>query len=301
MKKDDFTKPVVKIPVIVVLTTIISIFVSSLGDWDPSQDGFTWKIVFLALSVIAYIAAMIFFATEEINQRRALGIYKSQVNTFENLMIGIISICGTNASDINKLIHNINETKTIDRTVWNFDRSCMAACEHIYNNICELGGSKKYEVAYVKLVENDFYQNKVQMIAYANQNMHKPSVYNKKRLFKGIETSSAFHDLCLFHKAKSDNDIRFTKEEVNEVFQHSSKGNENIEKYQFYIGIPVFCDNRKMVGLLEVVGFDDTKLGCLTRQEMEEKANKYLVPYANMILLLHKMEKALFAGTAYSV
>lgn len=171
MKKDVFTKPVVKIPVIVVLTTIISIFVSSLGDWDPSQDGFIWKIVFLALSVIAYIAAMIFFATEEINQRRALGIYKSQVNTFENLMIGIISICGTNASDINK----------------------------------------------------------------------------------------------------------------------------------FFVGIPVFCDNRKMVGLLEVVGFDDDRLGCLTREEMEEKVNKYLVPYANMLLLVHKMEKALFAGTAYSV
>lgn len=301
MKKDDFTKPVVKIPVIVVLTTIISIFVSSLGDWDPSQDGFIWKILFLALSVIAYIAAMIFFATEEINQRRALGIYKSQVNTFENLMIGIISICGTNASDINKLIHNINETKTIDRTVWNFDRYCMAACNIIYNNICGLGESKKYEVAYVKLVESEYKQNKVQMIAYANQNMHKPSLYNRKRIFREIDVNSAFHDLCLFKKGKSDNDIRFTKEEVNEVFKHNTKGNNNIDKYHFFVGIPVFCDNRKMVGLLEVVGFDDDRLGCLTREEMEEKVNKYLVPYANMLLLVHKMEKALFAGTAYSV
>ena len=301
MKKEKFTKPIIKIPVIVVLTTLSSIIVSLLGNWDPSQDGFIWKIISLVFTVLLYIAAMIFFTTDEVNQRRVLGIYKRQVDTFENLMKSIISICGTNAAEINETIHNINETKTIDLKVWNFDKSCKAACEHIYNNICELGGSKKYEVAYVKLVENDFYQNKVQMIAYANQNMHKPSVYNKKRLFKGIETSSAFHDLCLFQKAKSDNDIRFTKEEVNEVFQHSSKGNENIEKYQFYIGIPVFCDNRKMVGLLEVVGFDDTKLGCLTRQEMEEKANKYLVPYANMILLLHKMEKALLAGTSYSI
>ena len=53
-----------------------------------------------------------------------------------------------------------------------------------------------------------------------------------------------------------------------------------------------------MIGLLEVIGFDDTKLGCVTREEAEEITNKYLVPYANVFLLLHKMEKALLAGTS---
>ena len=64
-----------------------------------------------------------------------------------------------------------------------------------------------------------------------------------------------------------------------------------------YVGIPVFCDDDKMVGLLEIVGLDDTKFRCKSKDEVEEIVNKFLVPYANVFLLLQKLEKALLAGT----
>lgn len=298
MKKGFLTRPPVKITIVSILTIIISILVSLLGTWDKNQANFVMKLICFFACVVLYIGLMIFYTTDEVNHRRLLEVYKGRIDTFEDLVISIISICETNATDINKSIHHINEAKTIDLNIWSFDKSCKEICEHVFNNVCKLGNSKRYGVAYVKLLESDTNQDRVQMIAYANQNRHKPSVFNVKRQFKDINPENAFHDLCLFREAKSDNDIRFSQEEVDAVFAHTSKGNKNKGKYHFYIGIPVFCDNRKMIGLLEVIGFDDTKLGCITREEAEEITNKYLVPYANVFLLLHKMEKALLAGTS---
>ena len=145
---------------------------------------------------------------------------------------------------------------------------------------------------YVKLVEDDGVEDKVEMIAYANQNRHKPSILGRKRKFKDIDTSSAYHDLRLFNEAKSDNSIYMGASEVDKVFVR------NGGKHHLYIGIPVFCDSKKMIGLLEVVGLDDSMLGCTSREELDEATNKFLVPYANVFLLLHKMEKALLVGTA---
>ena len=298
MKKGFLTRPPVKVTLIAILTTGISVLVSLLGDWDKTQANFVIKLISFFACVLLYIGLTVFYTTDEVNHRRLLEVYKGQIDTFEDLMISIISICETNATDINKSIHHVNEAKTIDLNIWSFDKSCKEICEHVFNNVCKLGNSKRYGVAYVKLLESDADQGKVQMIAYANQNRHKPSVFNVVRQFKNINPENAFHDLCLFREAKADNDIRFSQEEVDEVFAQTSKGNKNKGKYHLYIGIPVFCDNRKMIGLLEVIGFDDTRLGCATREEAEEIANKYLVPYANVFLLMHKMEKALLAGTS---
>jgi len=299
MLKNFFTRPPVKAIVIFLLTTGISVLVSMLGNWDKTQAHFWIKLSAFIICVVLYIGLAILYTTEEVNRRRLLEVFKRQIDTFEDLMVSIISICQMNASDINKSIHFVNDTQTIDLNIWSFDKSCTELCEHIYNSICRLGNSKKYGVAYVKLVENDPKQDKVQMIAFSNQNKHKPAVFNKVRQFKDIDPENAFHDLCLFRDAKADNDIRFTQDEVDTVFAQTAKGNKNKGKYHIYIGIPVFCDNRKMIGLLEIVGFDDTRLGCITREEVEEITNKYLVPYANVFLLLHKMEKALLAGTTH--
>ena len=132
------------------------------------------------------------------------------------------------------------------------------------------------------------------MFEYANQNRQAPSVYDKPRQFKDIDIKTAYHDVKLFSEGKSDIDIRMGVKEVDDVFLRG-RG-----KYHLYIGIPVFCDDKKMIGLLEVIALDETMLGCTTKEELEEIVSKYLVPYANIFLLMHKMEKALLVGTSKS-
>lgn len=149
------------------------------------------------------------------------------------------------------------------------------------------------------MIEDERSENEVEMIAYANQNHHQPTIFKLKRNFKNIDKKNSYHDLCLFAERKADSDIRFGIDEVNEVFAYDSKEKaaKNHNKYHLYVGIPVFCDDDKMVGLLEIVGLDDTKFRCKSKDEVEEIVNKFLVPYANVFLLLQKLEKALLAGT----
>lgn len=110
-----------------------------------------------------------------------------QVDTFEDLVISIISICETTASDVNTCIHLVNERHIIDPNIWNYEKACKLVCERIYDNICRLSGSKKYGVAYIRLVEGGNIEDEVEMIAYANQNRHKPTIFKKRRKFKGVD------------------------------------------------------------------------------------------------------------------
>lgn len=298
-------KPWVKTVILTLLTTAISVLVGMLGNWDVHQQAFLGKVIMLIVTVILYIVALIWYATVEVNRRRSLEVLERQVDAFTDLVINIIYTCGTNAADINKCIHHVNQAKVIDTNIWNFKDSCSQLCRLIYMSLFKMGKSRECAVAYVALDEDSRYEDTVRMIAYANKNMNAPSVYNRPRQFtSACEDSGAYHDLKLFCKGSrkeqgwANRDVRWGAEEVEEVFCYASLEEEAEHKglYQLYIGIPVICDDRKMVGLLEVVGMDNTKFGCLTKKELEEVVDKLLVPYANIFLLLHKMEKALFAG-----
>ena len=49
-----------------------------------------------------------------------------------------------------------------------------------------------------------------------------------------------------------------------------------------------------MIGLLEITCLNETYLA-VSERELKEIASKYFVPYTFLILLLHKLEKALLA------
>lgn len=303
--KGFLMKPWVKTIIITLLTTAVSVLVGMLGNWDSSQNAFWAKIIALVIIVVLYTVALIWYATAEVNRRRTMEVLEKQVEAFTDLVINVVSACGSNAADINTCIHRVNETKEIDPNIWNFRKSSRTLCSQIYMSLCRLGGSRDCAVAYVALDEGTGHDDTARMIAYANKNMNAPSVYNRPRQFTGAcDDDNAYHDLKLFCKGsgaglgRTNNDIRWGVAEVEKVFRYATpeEAAKHKGRYHSYIGIPVICDNRKMVGLLEVVGMDDSRFGCLTKKELEEVADKLLVPYANLFLLLHKMEKALFAG-----
>ena len=49
-----------------------------------------------------------------------------------------------------------------------------------------------------------------------------------------------------------------------------------------------------MVGLFEIICLNKTKLGD-TKEEIEEIVSRYFIPYSFLLLVLHKLEKALLA------
>ena len=296
-------KPPVKNIILAALTLVISFLVGSLGSWNPKQNRFMLKVVGLVLISIGYLCILGMYTACEVNDRRENGILRKNVSTFENIMSSIITICQKSASAITRCIHQINETKTVSLNIWSFNTASMELCTCVYNVLCNLETpsvheSKNFEVVYIRLCEDNNPSNKVLACGFANQGLHAPTIINKERSFAKKIDASQYHDLNLFTKNRADINIVYGQEEVDKVFNYNTgeKRSASRDKYGLFIGIPVFCDSKKMVGLLEVTCPSPYQLG-QSEKEVKEIANKYLVPYANMFLLLHKMEKALLAGT----
>lgn len=294
--KKILQKPQVKNLILGILVIIIGALCSSLGSWDNIDKTFCIKAGIAILLTIIYGILLVLYSTWEINERSIRGIFENRVKVYEEIMSGIDNICKETSNEVNSLIHNIIEEGKIDIKIWNFDKACMSVCKHIYNLLCHLNdNSKDFGVAYIRLEENAKPEIEIRMNAFANKNMQKPSIYNKKRrIDEDIDTN--YHDVDLFRLGKSDMDILIGEDNINNVFSYTRKGSreENRGKYNQYIAIPVFCNDTKMIGLLEIVCLNNTQLGS-SKNEIEELASKYIVPYSYLMLLLHKLEKALTA------
>ena len=291
-------RPVVKNILLSVWVIIIGGICSALGSWDyKTDDYFEIKIVLLLFFGITYIVMLAYYVTREVNVNKALSVIKRQNRAFEEAMIGIISICQQNSQNVNKIIHEVIEEGRINLNIWNFDIGCHLICENIYKLLCKLNGeSKDFAVSYVRLDESEDEENVVYMSAFYNQNLSVPTVHKIRRK---IDDENGYYDAELFKRNKSDIEIVMGKEEIQQLFSYKSKESrkKNKDKYNQYIAIPVICskDNGgKMVGLLEIICLHNTELA-KTENEIREIVSKFFVPYAYLLLLLHKLEKAIMA------
>ena len=292
--KEKLVRPLPKAIILGALTTVIGLLPSILG--INGVDTSHWKYVVLVGTAIIYFILLAFYATYETNSRRAVAEREKQIGAHKSLAVNTIDICRRTASKITKCIHGIEDKGEIDLALWNFDTACLEMCGFIYKVVNELCDNKNFEVTYIKLIEGNTQKREVIMNSFANEGMHSPTIYNKSRMVNPIESHGDYHDVDLFRQNKSDIDIRIDPDEVNAVFGYSSKQHreDNHKKYHSYIGIPVFCNDEKMIGLLQVVALHQAQFG-VTKEEVEEMAKKFLVPYSYLFLLLHKLEKALIA------
>lgn len=292
--KDFFNKPQVKNILLAIPGIIIGALCSALGSWENRDKSFWIKVAFAILFLIIYIILLIFYSTNEVNERRIKKILEEQIKAYEEVMTSIDNICKQSSNGVNAVIHDILDKGVFDYKLWNFDKACMLTCSHLYNLLVQLsGGNRNFAIAYIKLIENEKPETKIKMCGFANQNMHKPSIYGKSRCFN-TDDDRSYHDADLFKTGKSDIEIMIGSDKINDAFSYSTKQSriKNKEKYNQYIAIPVFCDDTKMIGLLEIVCLNETTLAS-TEEELMDLASKYFVPYSYLMLLLHKMEKAL--------
>lgn len=292
--KDFFNKPQIKNILLAIPGIIIGALCSALGSWENRDTAFWIKVILAIIFFIIYIILLVFYSTNEVNERRIKKILEEQIKAYEEVMTSIDNICKQSSSGVNTVIHDILEKGIFDYKIWNFDKACMLTCSHLYSLLVQLsGGNRNFAIGYIKLEENEKPETKIRMCGFANQNMHKPSIYGKPRYFN-TDDDRNYHDTDLFKAGKSDIEIIIGSDKINDVFSYSTKQSriKNKEKYNQYIAIPVFCDDIKMIGLLEIVCLNETTLAA-TEDELMDLASKYFVPYSYLMLLLHKMEKAL--------
>ena len=291
--KEFLNRPFVKSFILGMLTLYIGGVCSALGTWDFANDKtIQIKIVMLVIGIFLYIIALAYYSVYEINMNKVVRLYKMQNGAFEDLMSGIMSSCKYCANGANEIIHAIVNSGEADLKVWNFDKACQWVCDNVYDLLCKLGEGREFEVIYDRLVEDRKPEELIYTNAYANKNKRKPSIYLQKRKF----VEDDYHDSELFRAGESDLEVVIGTDEIDKIFGHRSKDkrNKNKNKYSQYIAIPVLCNDEKMVGLFEIICLNNTKLGD-TKEEVEEIVSRYFIPYSFLLLVLHKLEKALLA------
>lgn len=297
--KEWLIKPIVKACLMGGMTVFIGI-VGSLIGIVPNQYRIP-SILLVCILFFLYLVLIIFYNTSEINYVNKCKTLERQNKTFEFAMISLVSIFQQSSRNANKLIHEIVNKGKVNLNSWNFDLAAHLVCEKIFNMLCKLDEKcTDFDVGYIRLDESESTNNIIYMNAYANRPMTLPTVFLKKR---DITEPHAYHDAQLFLKSIADIEILMDEDEIAKVFEYrNSISRNNSKKYTQYIGIPVLCasDNgSKMVGLLEISCLNGHKLST-DINVVREMAEKYFMPYAQLLLLLHKLEKALLAVPAGS-
>ncbi len=291
--KKSYQKPIWKVIITGILTIAISISLAVLDDWNPEQNNFILKIFcFLIFSVldIIYLALC---TIEDLRKKALISEIERQLVAYETALTGIIQVSQQNATNLNDCIHEYMDTNKINSHAWNYKNVCYELCKIIYLFVCDLSKSKECEIAYVRLDENT--TDEISMYAYKNHTDQAPKLLNKKRSFLD-DTSLQYFDMKMFKECINETKVLYGSDAINIHFYRTpDERKEKPNKYNQHISIPVFCDNKKMVGLLEITCLDKCSLGN-SENEVKDVANRYFVPYANIFLLLHKADKALHLG-----
>lgn len=284
---NSLKKPQIKTPLLGGLTVLIGISTNFSG-WNSASE----KSFLLLLIVIGtiYLALLGFYAKEETNNNKVLELLNNEVSSYEEICISSISIIEETANDLNNIIYNLQKKEEIDLRIWNFDKACKLICMQIFLFLNKATKKKNYLVNYVK-IDITGEAESIILNAYANRDRSKPSIFGKKRKFSD---ENGYYDTVLFNKNESDIVTECDKEVLNKMFKEG-KGRDK-QKYEQYIGIPVFCNDTKMIGLLQVLSVKDGSLG-KNKDELKEFASKYLIPYTKLFLLAYKIEKLILCNS----
>lgn len=293
--QNHLLRPRIRVIITGILTIAVGISSAVLGNWDSNQNYYALKIISFFAASATQILYLVLCAAQEVKEKLLLSEYKRQLTAYETALSGITCISQSNASDLNTCIHHFEENHNISNDVWNYKKVCYQLCQVIYNFACKLTDNQECEVAYVKL--NEQVDGEISMFAYANFNNQTPVLLNEKRNFKDQTSSQIqYYDMHLFQENINQTKILFGSDKINNLFYRTPEEREKFpNKYNQFIGIPVFCDDQKMVGLLEISFLNNCSLG-KNDEVIRDIANRYFVPFSNLFLLLHKTNKALHLG-----
>ena len=309
--KAFFSRPMVKAAVIGILTAIFGV----LCNWTVGTGVLLRWIIFIAFSILN-IVILCLYANAEKSTSQKIAELEGQLTVikrekadlvftneaFSSAMQGIAAVCKYSSKNANIQIHEIIERMRIDCKAWNFDLASDTVCAALYDNVIQKLGIPKandgivdVEVAYVKLIEDGsgtqekMTEKHISLCGYHHPTRSGPTIRGKSRLVE----KDAYHDASLFLSASDQLDIQPDASAVCSVFK-----NGDGKDYSQYLGIPVFCltqrKTSKMVGLLQIVCHGDSILA-KSANEIKTLANTFFIPYAYLLLLLYKMDKALRA------
>jgi hypothetical protein len=229
---------------------------------------------------------------KENQELKAVNEHLKLQNKSHMLMINTVS-CFTEiwSKNINSFANDVKRKGTALEKYWDKRTLYDSICEKCRDTIEAYVGnddSTRISVGFIEYTM-DGKEEWISFIAHSNPESTKPSAYGKKEKLSECN----YHYAQLIKDRYSDVEVACNNEEVLRIF-NSINGNSDLSKYTQYIAIPVFCSQKKMLGILQIV----TRKGYViieNKDLLKTYAESNLMIYANLIVLIDKIGKGLYA------
>ena len=191
------------------------------------------------------------------------------------------------SAGLNKIARDIESSGIVPGDRWTFDDASTEVCNSIMTFIKHYCKAS-VNVNYVRTI--DPAGKIVKMVGCANELRDVPTTYMKEQTVTNEAT--AFLDVRMFARNKLQAVYRLTPHEVDKAFSYHDREKDSGRRQQFLF-IPVSCDKKKMIGLIEIIA-PKGNIIAKTDKSMDN-IRKLLTVYSSIFILLHKAEKAAIA------
>lgn len=286
---------------LILVNIAISLFIQNMANWKIS-------ICIGLPSVAIYVTAVVLYdmlykfrknryqsEQEKMDElQEKLAIEKKRGQSCEEILLSMKAIMDITAKNINALSHKIKEEQIVNEELWSFRQTCTIICRESYNALKTMYGDHNFEVSYIDIYRTSK-ELKLTLSSYENRDKEKPSIYEKEIVLpKKVKKASMHQKYCfekIIHEGKNEPICYPTEEVIKENFFFKDLEAKENCKYKQYIAIPVFCESKKAIGLMQIVSLDANVMG--DENNLEYLARTLFKPLAYLSLLTHKTEKCI--------
>lgn len=280
----------------IIINIILSFLLTVLSAFVP-QFTYNWmKIGIICIIIVIASSALVecYYATLDMKRDKVFLNSRKEMDAYALMFTSLILVFKHSAKGLNQIAREIHEQGIVSSSRWSFEDCSLEICKSLYDFLKSIAAEgDNIEVYYNKLVDGK--DNMIQMVGYGNKTSQPPSCYLKER---NIYDQNAYFDCKMFIKGDPDYMYRLTADEVDKILYYKDREKETGRFTQFFL-IPTFCEDRKMVGLLQIFSLKGaTLIDSKNADDGERKVRKLIEqvkPFCAMLVMMQKVEKAALA------
>jgi len=196
------------------------------------------------------------------------------------------------ARQINAFANDVINKGVVQEASWNrkslYENVCIS-CKEAIKKYKGIDRDSDVSVGFIEYSKGESGEEYVELVAHSNLDVGKPTAYENKELV----SECSYYYAKIIRDKDIDIKIATNNSEVRNFLSNVSI-HTDLSQYEQYILIPVFCSNRKLMGMLQIV----TKYGVKIMDEkyhLRQFVDNNIVLYSNLFVLIEKIAKGLYA------
>lgn len=259
--------------------------------------------VFLMILLVLFV---IYYANQEDKTNKEMLELKEKNKNLEVIAYHLKNIAKTStysinsfsefvetwAKSINYFANQVNTNGMAPEKCWDkikfFDEICVQ-CRNMIKVHCDNNDNSRISVGFISYrKDNDTKVEWVNMIAHSSPESTRPHSYGAEEKL----TSCVYHYADLIKDNVSDIEVAIDNNEICRIFKKVSISTD-LSKYTQYIAIPVYCANKTLLGIFQIV----TKYDYIIEKDkvtLRKFAEENIIPFSNLIVLVENINKGLY-------